>query len=696
MPYPSEHAARIKDPNEFKRFRRENDKFGPGIDVIWGINQGKPVEIQAIRFSADKFTPSQAKSWLKAHDYSPIEFAPAAETQTTNDEYRSMTLVLNSAAGVRRETFEGRPHVVVPSTILVEGVHKRKLYRASLLERAPHMWDGFPVVVQHPRKGGVPINANDPEVLSSQGIGRMFHTKFDRPAAALKTETWIDEDRGRKIAPTVMDDVEAGRSVELSTGLYSAEDPVGGVFNGEEYDAEILAMAPNHLAVLPDRRGACSLEDGCGLNVNVAGSARTPSYSGTESTSWAGVDKSFGAYRSAYAAEPGSPAVVSTDVKGATKALKSWVASKTLLGDPSADTEGDLIFFPVVNPKTGKLNEGALRAVLGGRSAQAKIPDSARKSAQDKARSLLNSEFGAKLSANDESSRDIEQKAASVVCGMSSPQWNYWLKDVYPEERYVVYGANRTKPGDSGVCGPWMAADAYYMQSYDVDSATGELTLVGDPQEVRENKTWEPVPPEPGPQTMEQGVSKKERRKMPDKDKVDKLIACPCTPFGEPDRTTLLAMDEGAFSKVVALADAAADAKRQADERKAAEDQAARKAIEEEEARKRKEIEDAEANKGKDPVVAYVEAAPPEVSAVLNEGIRMRKARKESLVNSIVANDSGKVFKREALEAKSPEELEAIAAYGRVTVNYAGAPAPEVNGESRRKRAPIWDVPGSR
>ena len=79
MPYPTEHAARINEPDKYEKIRRENNKFGDGIDVIWGITKDGKTEVQAIRFDKTKFTVAQAKKWLKDHDYTPIEFEPASE-----------------------------------------------------------------------------------------------------------------------------------------------------------------------------------------------------------------------------------------------------------------------------------------------------------------------------------------------------------------------------------------------------------------------------------------------------------------------------------------------------------------------------------------------------------------------------------------------------------------------------------------
>lgn len=82
MPYPNEHAARLKDPGKYKRFTRTNDKFGSGVHAIWGWldKDGKETsELQAIRFDVKKFTVKAAKAWLKGHDYKPILFEPATK-----------------------------------------------------------------------------------------------------------------------------------------------------------------------------------------------------------------------------------------------------------------------------------------------------------------------------------------------------------------------------------------------------------------------------------------------------------------------------------------------------------------------------------------------------------------------------------------------------------------------------------------
>jgi len=77
IPYPNEHSARLKDPGQFDKFARKNDAGGTGVDFIFGIKDGKS-EVQAIRFDKSKFTPAEAKDWLKRNKKKAIEFEPAS------------------------------------------------------------------------------------------------------------------------------------------------------------------------------------------------------------------------------------------------------------------------------------------------------------------------------------------------------------------------------------------------------------------------------------------------------------------------------------------------------------------------------------------------------------------------------------------------------------------------------------------
>ncbi len=94
MPYPNEHAARLKSPGIFdeKSFRRTNGS-GKGkvqgvtipksIAVIWGKLKGKsapsdPVIAQALRFPISRWTKDSALKWLKTNKIKYILFEEAS------------------------------------------------------------------------------------------------------------------------------------------------------------------------------------------------------------------------------------------------------------------------------------------------------------------------------------------------------------------------------------------------------------------------------------------------------------------------------------------------------------------------------------------------------------------------------------------------------------------------------------------
>lgn len=133
------------------------------------------------------------------------------------------------------------------------------------------------------------------------------------------------------------------------------------------------------------------------MEAQVRGTARSPKYDGIESTRWS--KPSLSQMIAGYVKHTGKEKPEGAAVADLPSAVKTWIASKTLLGDAAAEETRDLIFFPCVNPGTNKLNENALKAVLGGRGAQADIPEAARTSARAKAKALLVKEFGMKTQA---------------------------------------------------------------------------------------------------------------------------------------------------------------------------------------------------------------------------------------------------------------------------------------------------------
>jgi len=82
-PYPNFHSARVKSPGSFLRVRVFTTTK-KGIMFYGGPLKSDPrgpTEVQAIRFPKDKFTPKQAKKWLKDHKQKYILFEPAKQVK---------------------------------------------------------------------------------------------------------------------------------------------------------------------------------------------------------------------------------------------------------------------------------------------------------------------------------------------------------------------------------------------------------------------------------------------------------------------------------------------------------------------------------------------------------------------------------------------------------------------------------------
>lgn len=175
----------------------------------------------------------------------------------------------NKEYEIREETLNGRVYVVVPVTMMVEGVHQGShgplLHTASELGKIPESWNGIPVTVGHPVVDGSFVSANSPQVLESWAIGNVFHTTLN--GLSLKSEAWLEKSK-LALHENLNDRIENGEIIEVSVGVFSEDEMVEGTWHNEQYIAVAKNLRPDHLAILPNETGACSVKDGCGIRVN--------------------------------------------------------------------------------------------------------------------------------------------------------------------------------------------------------------------------------------------------------------------------------------------------------------------------------------------------------------------------------------------------------------------------------------------
>lgn len=183
------------------------------------------------------------------------------------------TITLNTLKGKPQRVVEGGvEYLVCDATSIVPGVLNGS--KGALLYPVPHIvksvphWDGMPLTLDHPYdEYGRPVNAGAPGVLARQGLGRIRNTT-STPDGRLRHKCWFDVQAVKRLSPELYDKIVAGQPVEVSTGLHTVNIPAppGATFNGRPYQFIATNYIPDHLAILVDQRGACSVSDGCGVH----------------------------------------------------------------------------------------------------------------------------------------------------------------------------------------------------------------------------------------------------------------------------------------------------------------------------------------------------------------------------------------------------------------------------------------------
>lgn len=193
------------------------------------------------------------------------------------------TITFNTVSRAKRIVRNGRAVWVADATIIVPGVLNGSqgslYYPDEHVKRHVPDWNGMPLVVYHPTRNGQPVSGRDPSVLEEWGVGNVWGSEWDGTKNVVQAH--FDEDSVKRIDARLREQkgplynamlprLEKGLPIELSTGLYTDNIPAnnGSNHKGKPYTHVAVNYRPDHLAVLPDQRGACSIDDGCGINVN--------------------------------------------------------------------------------------------------------------------------------------------------------------------------------------------------------------------------------------------------------------------------------------------------------------------------------------------------------------------------------------------------------------------------------------------
>lgn len=193
--------------------------------------------------------------------------------ESVQDDMTPVFVKAHAGGLVRMDTYQGREYLVAPTVAVISKVLNGELLPASELSLFTESWNGRPVPLRHPTVNGIHVSVNSPDLLETYNLGYFFnaHAEDHELGARLVGEMWLDRELIEGKGGDALDAyrrLEAGEAIEVSTAYFSLVRNESGEFNGEHYDGVQYNIKPDHVALLPDEIGACSIADGCGVSVN--------------------------------------------------------------------------------------------------------------------------------------------------------------------------------------------------------------------------------------------------------------------------------------------------------------------------------------------------------------------------------------------------------------------------------------------
>jgi hypothetical protein len=309
---------------------------------------------------------------------------------------------------VEEDELKGEEYIKAPTIAVKEKVlkyegGKRALLPEEEIANSTAYWNFTPVTIDHPTDRGRNLSATQPDVMDESVVGLFMNARFDAKKSALKGDVYLNKKwlNQHRRGGEILERIESGDVLEVSTAYRApGAESTTGTFNGDNYNVVQREIRPNHFALLLDKPGRCSLEDGCGfprvnsdseVNAweydeedccdnceeghicedvlsNALNEAREVSFDGTETREeqqWGEVDKSMEAYWEGFISETdfeGSVDNPPDSYQDAPTEFKQWQVEKNFLGETFATTWRGARILPVVNPLTNQLSEGGLIA----------------------------------------------------------------------------------------------------------------------------------------------------------------------------------------------------------------------------------------------------------------------------------------------------------------------------------------------
>lgn len=354
----------------------------------------KECEAKAIRIANSKMSEenSMEKKTYKVPQ-SALNVRDSADIQLTDDSTQEISIIGYSGNILKGHFFWG------DLAIDVNGIQFDGKRFAVLEEHDPHWKVGVANKKPDTKEGRVVFNKV--RVLSNEKAQEFFQNARDG----------FPYQSSLRLYPLVMEELADGQQTEVN-GL-TMKGP-GTVFRKSRFrevsvcvfgfdhntsismndsPEEIEVMLTNDHILDSDKS-----EQGGDTELAMRKTARTPNYENTETKSWGSVSRNLTDYIDGYFKNnPGTdrPEDAWEDWDDTTQAFKNWTAGTTFLGNPNADTFEGGVAYPVVNPRTYKLNKnGVISAKAYANQDRTSLTSQQKSSLNNKANKLLKDEFG--------------------------------------------------------------------------------------------------------------------------------------------------------------------------------------------------------------------------------------------------------------------------------------------------------------
>ena len=192
--------------------------------------------------------------------------------------------VVNSKSKISTQIIDGKEHIVINGVVPIvdDIVMNGVFYPSDEINKSYMTLNDNLMPLDHPRINNENVSALNPQAINNYYIGA-WGRNVRKEGDKVLMDAYIDRkfaestEKGRMLVNR-LDDMMSGKNttpIHVSTGLTYQADHQSGTSKGKRYASIARNMKFDHVAILTDKQGAATPEDGVGIFVNSNGE-KTP------------------------------------------------------------------------------------------------------------------------------------------------------------------------------------------------------------------------------------------------------------------------------------------------------------------------------------------------------------------------------------------------------------------------------------